>query len=253
MAGIAVQLSSDVVNIIETLNDLSRQLKINEYDFAESFSKDAQSIINSLQGLDVARVSVYHLLEAESITASALRHKLNSHVSKLQSEAAAAVSSARDSNNSRLQSLQDQLSMMSEEAATLLKKHEVMALHNDVLLPELNKLQTKYDGQVKSLNEKILERAEMQIALNESLDILKSIDDKIRSMMAEVAILEENMCKRKDEIYNEKEELIQVIVRRIIHNYYYHYKDISCDNYQEYNMYSCDYYDSVNACVCIGL
>jgi hypothetical protein len=93
----------------------------------------------------------------------------------------------------------------------------------------------------------------MQIALNESLDILKSIDDKIRSMMAEVAILEENMCKRKDEIYNEKEELIQVIVRRIIHNYYYHYKDISCDNYQEYNMYSCDYYDSVNACVCIGL
>ena len=62
----------------------------------------------------------------------------------------AAVSSARDSNATHLQNLQviisdiisclyhliiqGQLSSMSEEAGRLVKKHEVLELHNDILM-----------------------------------------------------------------------------------------------------------------------
>ncbi|XP_019850554.1 PREDICTED: coiled-coil domain-containing protein 18-like [Amphimedon queenslandica] len=209
MAATTIKLSTDVKNIVDKLEDLGKQLRENRYLFAEEFGASANSVISAMKELDKIRVHAHQLLEGETIMASALRHKLNTHVSKLQAEAAAAVISARQSNQARLSELQTQVTLMSEEASSLLKRHEVVGLHNDVLLPQLKQLQAAHSDKVKILNEKMLERAGMQIFLNETIEQLDDTGSKILDIEEEIHILQDNLKLKRQHISKEREELLK--------------------------------------------
>lgn len=206
-----VELTSDVNASVEKLQELGAQLQVNRTEFAQKFCEDAFKIIDALKELDSSRLKAHERLEAETITASVLRHRLNTHASKLRNEATATVGSARDSNAAQIKELKDQLEWMSHEATRLVKKHEVLDLHNDMLIPDLKKIKTDHEDKVKKLNEKMSERASMQILLNETDDQLKTTNDRISSLESEISILEEELKQRIDEVNKEKDKLLKTL------------------------------------------
>lgn len=188
---------SDVKCEVEYLRSIEQELVSSVDGKAKSLGAIKQ-LTSVLSSLDAARTKAHEKLEAETIAASVLRHRLGTFQQTLQVELAGIISAAESSVVSQKTYLQKCLSDLKAAGAQIERRQTVLELQSEDLVPRLKSEVGKYQELIEEVNQLMTKRSKVKIVLNETLDKLQSTLSKTGGLTADMARLEEEtmeICK----------------------------------------------------------
>jgi chromosome segregation ATPase len=172
MASLQLSSASDMSAEVTTLTDFLRN-EVND-DENEILQTTGQ-LCSLLSTIDTLRVKAHELLEAETISASKLRFKLNTLQQTFEVELAGATEAARA--YLALQKRNEEMCIHEVNAAKAeaRRKQSELELESRDLAQRIMSRERKYREQVSDVNEIMTNRSKVKISLNETEAELQSV------------------------------------------------------------------------------
>lgn len=196
-----------VNNAVQKLEELADRMKSDDFGFRNNDVDNIDKVIDALHQLETERKSVHDSVETETIKASVLRYQLKILPKIIRKEVMDAVMAARKSNAKRLLELQDQITMMNANIIALDKRSRELEQENAVLHPERELLKQQHEEIISQLNQRMAEKAQLQIALNETRDEVRQANQDIVDLEDGILLLKEDLIEERTEARHEKNRL----------------------------------------------
>ncbi|KAJ8307998.1 hypothetical protein KUTeg_012872 [Tegillarca granosa] len=188
-----------VNNAVERLYELADRMRGVDFGFTNNDVLNIDRVIDAIYELDKERLRQHEKLETETIHASILRHKLQLLPAQIKEEIKGAIDSARQSNATALNNLQGNLDGINKNIDYLDDRQKELEKENAKLHPENELVREQHELIISQLNQRMAEKASMQIILNETRD-------KVRQTNQNIVDLEDNILQLKEDLIQERTE-----------------------------------------------
>ncbi|XP_050406110.1 myosin-10 isoform X1 [Patella vulgata] len=202
---------ANVNNAVGKLDELSIRMRHSDFGFKENDVKNIDKVIEALRELDRARLKMHDNLETETIKASVLRHKLLFLPGQIKKETMNAVNSAHQSNTVALQDLKNELDTINTNIITMGKHQQELEIENSELHPEREMIRQQHEEIISLLNQRLAEKASMQITLNETRDKVRCANQNIVDLEDGILQLKEDLIQERTEARQEKKRLKRAV------------------------------------------
>lgn len=183
------------------------------FHFAKLDVDNVAEIMLCIQDLEAERQKAHEVLEAESIKANVLRHRLREYPLDTGEELENAVRAARQLNADVINNLRKQIREVNESIASMMEKVKQLQAYNAKMLAEKQQLQSTHDKCIVRLNEVLTEKARRTIKLNETRDSLKRANTRIVQLEEDSQQLQDDLIQERidhrDEIKRLKKETVR--------------------------------------------
>ncbi|XP_076441588.1 uncharacterized protein LOC143280791 isoform X2 [Babylonia areolata] len=200
-----------VNNAVEKLQELEDRMRTDDFGFRNNDVDNIDKVINALYELEAERKKMHEELEKETIQSSILRHQLRILPGQIRDEVMEAVMSARLSNANVLLELQEKLKGMNNNITALDRKARELEQENAVLQPERELLKQQHEEIIAQLNQRMAEKASLQIALNETRDKVRQANQDIVDLEDGILQLKEDLIQERTEARQEKKRLKKAV------------------------------------------
>ncbi|XP_071162106.1 coiled-coil domain-containing protein 175-like isoform X7 [Mytilus edulis] len=207
----AKHLMPEVNAAVERLLELADRMKYEEFGFLDKDVVNIDKVIDSMHELEKERRGAHDLLETETIHASILRHKLQFLPPSIKSEIKEAVYSARQDNAEALDNLKKKLESINNNIKYLEERQHDLEGDYSTLLPERISASKEHEDIIQELNEKMAEKAGLQIVLNETRDQVRQTNQNIVDLEDGILQLKEDLIHERTEARHEKKKLKQLV------------------------------------------
>lgn len=204
--------STIIENACQHLRDLSQYL-LEERDCQETDKRGVPIIVEALLELDQERTKLHDALEAETIKASILRHKLLHVPLDTEKEIENAVLDARNENMAEIAEVQDALNTTQNTIKNLKLQLEALQEHDSQLNPVKEKISFTHDDMVSDLNFLLNDKAQVQIELNETWEEVKCTKKNIHRTEDGILQLHEDLINERDQAKIQRKELRASILK----------------------------------------
>ncbi|CAF3026908.1 unnamed protein product [Rotaria sp. Silwood2] len=171
------QISISIRNAVHHLKQLGESFQINI--FTETDLNNIDYVADTLMALEKEIIKLYVDYETESIESSRLRHRLKILPTTIKNEIQAAVNMARESNVSVIQTLQKELDTHLEKVREYTDQDKQLTAAINGLQAEKNALQQQYDTTITEVNQRVSDKATLQITLNETRDTVRETNQHV--------------------------------------------------------------------------
>ncbi|XP_052697827.1 myosin-11-like isoform X4 [Crassostrea angulata] len=203
--------NTGVKHAVERLLELADRMRLIDFGFNDKDINNIDRIIEAIHELDEARRKIHDRLETETIHASILRHKLQFLPAQIREEIKAAVLSARQLNASAQNEMQDKLDSIQRSMTDLADHQHELERENAKLHPERELIRQKHEEIISQLNERMAEKANMQIILNETRDKVRQTNQSIVDLEDGILQLKEDLIQERTEARQEKKKLKRAV------------------------------------------
>lgn len=187
-------------------------MRSDDFGFRNNDISSLDQIIDAMTELEAERKNIHQQLETETIKASILRHDLKMLPGIIRDEIMVAVNAARQSNADALQDLQEQLDKMNNNMSELEVRARELERENAILHPERELLKQQHEEIISQLNQKMADKATMQIALNETRDKVRQANQDIVDLEDGILQLKEDLIQERTEARHEKKRLKKAVI-----------------------------------------
>ncbi|KAJ7991092.1 hypothetical protein DPEC_G00293660 [Dallia pectoralis] len=125
----------------------------------------------------------------------------------VQKNVSAGVAAARNMNMAEITQLHDELNSIEQEIESMEKKQEVLEKQNSVLYPEREMVKGDYENVINQFNYQLSEKANKQIVLNETVNKIREVKNKIPDLETAKVKLGEDMIHEKKAFAKSKDNL----------------------------------------------
>ncbi|KAK3093277.1 hypothetical protein FSP39_013569 [Pinctada imbricata] len=189
----------------------SDRMREEDFGFGDKDVSNLDKVIDAVHELEEERRKIHEKLETETIHASILRHKLQFLPAQIKEEIKAAVNSARQSNANALTTLQSKLDGIYKNTSYLEDRQHDLDKENAKLHPERDLIREKHEEIITQLNERMAEKANMQIILNETRDKVRQTNQNIVDLEDGILQLKEDLILERTEARTEKKKLKKAV------------------------------------------
>ncbi|XP_048240775.1 myosin heavy chain, striated muscle-like isoform X2 [Haliotis rufescens] len=200
-----------VNNAVEKLQELGDRMRSEQFGFLNSDVSNIDKVIEALHELEQERKQLHDELETETIKASVNRHKLQFLPAEIKEEIMVAVNSARQSNAKAQQELQDKLDNINTNIVYQGERQRELEKENSILHPERELVRQQHEEIISQLNQRMAEKASMQIALNETRDKVRQANQNIVDLEDGILQLKEDLIQERTEARHEKKRLKRAV------------------------------------------
>ncbi|KAL8583839.1 hypothetical protein ACOMHN_040308 [Nucella lapillus] len=200
-----------VNNAVEKLQELEDRMRNDDFGFRGNDVDNIDTVIDALYELETERKKMHDELEKETIQSSILRHQLKIMPGQIRDEVMEAVMSARLSNANVLLELQERLKTMTNTITALDRQACDLEHENTVLQPEREMLKQQHEEIISQLNQRMAEKASLQIALNETRDKVRQANQDIVDLEDGILQLKEDLIQERTEARQEKKRLKKAV------------------------------------------
>ncbi|XP_067680954.1 coiled-coil domain-containing protein 175-like [Haliotis asinina] len=200
-----------VNNAVEKLQELGDRMRSEHFGFLDSDVSNIDKVIEALHELEQERKRLHDELETETIKASVNRHKLQFLPAEIKEEIMVAVNSARQSNAKAQQEMQDKLDNINKNIVYQGERHQELERENSILHPERELVRQQHEEIISQLNQRMAEKASMQIALNETRDKVRQANQNIVDLEDGILQLKEDLIQERTEARHEKKRLKKAV------------------------------------------
>ncbi|XP_071079911.1 coiled-coil domain-containing protein 175-like isoform X2 [Haliotis cracherodii] len=200
-----------VNNAVEKLLELGDRMRSEQFGFLNSDVSNIDKVIEALHELEQERKQLHDELETETIKASVNRHKLQFLPAEIKEEIMVAVNSARQSNAKAQQELQDKLDNINTNIVYQGERQKQLEKENSILHPERELVRQQHEEIISQLNQRMAEKASMQIALNETRDKVRQANQNIVDLEDGILQLKEDLIQERTEARHEKKRLKRAV------------------------------------------
>ncbi|KAK1792898.1 hypothetical protein P4O66_001629 [Electrophorus voltai] len=172
---------------------------------------------SSSQHQEASRMAAHEELEAETIETSKLRHQVLRQRDDIMSEVSAGVAAARAASAAQLNQLQMEIESTEQEIEFIEKKRKLLEEQNTVLTQDRDLLKSKHADVIAQLNVQLSDRANRQIALNEALNEIQFIKEKITQMGTARKDLGEDMVKERIK-FAERKNMLEAEIKETMNS-----------------------------------
>ncbi|KAK3733004.1 hypothetical protein RRG08_002609 [Elysia crispata] len=197
---------------VERLQELGDRMRSDDFGFRNNDIGSLDKIIDAMTELEAERKGMHQKLETETIKASILRYDLKILPGIIRDEIMVAVNAARQSNVDALKDLQEQLDKMNNNMAELEVRARELERENAILHPERELLKQQHEEIISQLNQKMADKATMQIALNETRDKVRQANQDIVDLEDGILQLKEDLIQERTEARHEKKRLKKAVI-----------------------------------------
>jgi len=187
-----------VENACQHLRTVS-QFLLEEKECQASDSKGVVVVVQALLDLDGERQRLHDALEAETIKASVLRHKLLNVPLETEKEIQRAVNDAREANLNEINEVQQSLKETKDTIAALKNKLNEIHDHDSVLNPKMENISFTHEDIVSDLNFLLNDKAQVQIELNDTWEEVKCTKKNIGRTEHGILQLHEDLINERDQ------------------------------------------------------
>ncbi len=188
-------MSGIIANAITHLKDLQENLRIEGHSFSSQDIENCDAVADLIQELENSVKALHSDLETETIKTSQYRHKLTLIRDDLDKEIEENVEAARLSHVHIMDNLKQKLNDINISMSDLHSKDAVLAKGIDELKPQTKSLAARHHKVIQELNKKMAEKAEAQIRVNETNDVLAGVNEKIKEAEEAILLLKEQVNK----------------------------------------------------------
>ncbi|CAF1140638.1 unnamed protein product [Rotaria sordida] len=199
------EISNSIRNAVHHLKQLGESFQINI--FTEADLNNIDNVADTLMALEKEILKLYVDYETESIESSRLRHRLKLLPTTIKNEIQAAVNMARESNVSVIQKLQNELDTHLEQVREYTDQDKQLSTAINTLQAEKNSLQHQYDTTITEVNQRVSEKATLQISLNETRDTVRETNQYTFDLEEDIMVLKESLMQERNEARQEKVRL----------------------------------------------
>ncbi|CAF3561740.1 unnamed protein product [Rotaria sordida] len=199
------EISNSIRNAVHHLKQLGESFQINI--FTEADLNNIDNVADTLMALEKEILKLYVDYETESIESSRLRHRLKLLPTTIKNEIQAAVNMARESNVSVIQKLQNELDTHLEQVREYTDQDKQLSIAINTLQAEKNSLQHQYDTTITEVNQRVSEKATLQISLNETRDTVRETNQYTFDLEEDIMVLKESLMQERNEARQEKVRL----------------------------------------------
>ncbi|CAF1162981.1 unnamed protein product [Rotaria sordida] len=199
------EISNSIRNAVHHLKQLGESFQINI--FTEADLNNIDNVADTLMALEKEILKLYVDYETESIESSRLRHRLKLLPTIIKNEIQAAVNMARESNVSVIQKLQNELDTHLEQVREYTDQDKQLSTAINTLQAEKNSLQHQYDTTITEVNQRVSEKATLQISLNETRDTVRETNQYTFDLEEDIMVLKESLMQERNEARQEKVRL----------------------------------------------
>ncbi|XP_055028836.2 coiled-coil domain-containing protein 175 [Misgurnus anguillicaudatus] len=200
---------------LEHLNELDKRLREESVSFSQEASHHLREISEAIKELEACRKTARDKLEVETIETSKLRHQTIKDQDNITRELSACVSAAREGNAVELNQLQSELKTLVQDIESMETKQQLLEQENVLLLQEKGNLKEKYGDAIDLLNQRLSEKASIQILLTEKQNEIQSLKEKIQQVqMAQQDLNGDMIQKRKT--FLENKHTLETEIDRIV-------------------------------------
>ncbi|CAF4500284.1 unnamed protein product, partial [Rotaria sp. Silwood2] len=203
------QISISIRNAVHHLKQLGESFQINI--FTETDLNNIDYVADTLMALEKEIIKLYVDYETESIESSRLRHRLKILPTTIKNEIQAAVNMARESNVSVIQTLQKELDTHLEKVREYTDQDKQLTAAINGLQAEKNALQQQYDTTITEVNQRVSDKATLQITLNETRDTVRETNQHTFDLEEDIMALKECLMQERNEARQEKVRLEEEI------------------------------------------
>ncbi len=186
-------MSGIVANAIAHLKDLQENLRTEGCTFSTDDIENCDAVAELLQELETSVKALHSDLETETIRTAQYRHKLSLINVDLQKEIDENVEAARQSHAFVMDDLRQKLGVLSASMSDLHAKDVVLARGIDELKPKTKVLMKRHHQVIQELNAKMAEKAEAQIRVNETNDVLAGVNERVKEAEEAILVLREQV------------------------------------------------------------
>uniref|UniRef100_A0A2C9KTL3 Uncharacterized protein n=1 Tax=Biomphalaria glabrata TaxID=6526 RepID=A0A2C9KTL3_BIOGL len=204
--------TSSLKAAISKLNQLGLHMSMTGYLFDENDVNSLHELIKAINDLETERRNMHEQLETETIKSSLLRFDLKNLPGKICDEIMKAVNSARQTNSDSLDNLRKKLDDIFLYIKEFESKTEELERHNTILQPEKELLHQQHEEIISQLNQKMADKAMMQIALNETRDKVRQTNQDIEDIEDAILQLKEDLIQERTDARQEKKQLKQSVM-----------------------------------------
>jgi len=195
-----------VENACQHLRTVS-QFLLEEKECQPSDSKGVLVVVEALLDLDQERQRLHDALEAETIKASVLRHKLLNVPLETEKEIQGAVNEARQANLNEINEVQQSLQETKDTIAALKKQLNEIHDHDAVLNPKMENISFTHEDIVSDLNFLLNDKAQVQIELNDTWEEVKCTKKNIGRTENGILQLHEDLINEREQAKVTRKEL----------------------------------------------
>ncbi|XP_041352717.1 myosin heavy chain, non-muscle-like [Gigantopelta aegis] len=198
-------------NVVGKLDELANRMRSKDFRFNDDDIVNIDKVIEALHELDNDKKGIQDQLETETIKASVLRHRLLFLPSQIKEEIMESVNSARQLNISSQVDLQGQLETINTNIVYLGNRQQQLEKENFSLQPEKEQIRQQHEEIISQLNQRMAEKASMQIALNETRDKVREANKDIVELEDSILQLKEDLIQERTEARQEKKRLKKAV------------------------------------------
>ncbi|GCC23706.1 hypothetical protein chiPu_0002104 [Chiloscyllium punctatum] len=192
---------------MERLQELEKRLKSEKFCFNRETIRNFTQITKGVSQLEEIRRNILEVLEVETIEASNLRHKLNNLPNELMQQMTAAIRAARESKATHLKELQAKIETLTQQIESLEKEYNRLEKENASLCTVRQKAGVQHADVVGLLNTVMNKRTSDQIALNETYDNIRDVQQKIIIVRKDISNLKRDIDEKQRKFEAEREIL----------------------------------------------
>ncbi|CAF0719881.1 unnamed protein product [Adineta ricciae] len=199
------ELTTSIKSAVRHLKQLGGSFQTNT--FTENDLNNIDSVAETLMILEKEILKLYSEYETESIDSSRLRHRLKLLPVTIKNEIQEAIKMARVSNLSVIQQLQNELDKYLQQVrdCTEQDKNYLKAIQD--LQAEKKRLQDQYNATINEVNERLSQKAALQIKLNETRDAVRETNKHTFDLEEDIMALKERIMQERNDARKEKARL----------------------------------------------
>ncbi|UJR21799.1 hypothetical protein I4U23_024874 [Adineta vaga] len=199
------EITTSIKNAVRHLKQLGGSLQTNT--FTENDLNNIDSVADTLMTLEKEILKLYSDYETESIDSSRLRHRLKLLPITIKNEIQEAIKMARVSNLSVIQQLQKELDTYLEQIRGCTEQDKQYLKAIQELQAEKKRLQDQYDATINEVNERVSQKASLQIRLNETRDAVRETNRQTFDLEEDIMALKERIMQERNDARKEKARL----------------------------------------------
>uniref|UniRef100_A0A8C5PH86 Uncharacterized protein n=1 Tax=Leptobrachium leishanense TaxID=445787 RepID=A0A8C5PH86_9ANUR len=198
-----MDISSTVTDALQRCSEIGNQSRHDNSAFYKAVSQHLSPIADAVKELEHLRRMTRELLEVETIETSKLRYKVLHLPGIITKEIEAGIAKARESNESELTQLQNELQDILLELENTAKKQAELEEINALLSSREKVLSDEYQQAVDLLNQQMSEKAGKSIFLNETHNKRKEAHEAVVEYEIQIEDLAEDMVKERQQFTEE--------------------------------------------------
>ncbi|XP_052769722.1 coiled-coil domain-containing protein 175-like isoform X2 [Mya arenaria] len=195
---------------VEHLQELADRMQ-HDFGFSDDDVNNIDQVIEALRQLEAERKAAHARLEEETIKASIQRHCLQFLPQQISQEITDAVESAKKSNAEAIVALKKQLEDINNNIVYLEGYQKKLDEENAHLHPERELIRQQHEEIISQLNQRMAEKASMQIHLNETRDRVRQTNQEIVDLEDGILQLKEDLIQERGEARKEKRQLKKAV------------------------------------------